>query len=64
MSFLGTRFIVFVAVLFSLVIAVKSRSAFLSAMMNNMDTAKDTVNNFNKVISIRPFQCEINLSNH
>lgn len=37
------------AVLLSLVLVVKAKSAFLSAMMNNMGTAKETVNNFNKV---------------
>ena len=48
-SFLGTQIPVFVAVLLSLVLVVKAKSAFLSAMMNNMGTAKETVNNFNKV---------------
>ena len=49
LSILRTRNSVFVAVLLSFVLVVKAKSAFLSAMMNNMDTAKETVNNFNKV---------------
>ena len=49
MSILRARTSVFVAVLLSFVLVVKAKSAFLSAMMNNMDTAKETVNNFNKV---------------